>query len=339
MGFGLWEAVATPPSNNLDILHATCKLPRMVPAAGPLAAPAVSRMPGAHETAFLRPASWSEALDIKAEHPDYTPICGGTDLLVELNFARVRPRGLIDLSRIDELGALTRDDGHVALGAGVTYSRIERELATDVTALAMAARTVGSPQIRNRGTVGGNLATASPAGDAHPPLLALGADVEADSVDGTRIIPIDEFFVGPKRNALQPIELIRSVRLPSNVGPQQFSKIGSRNAMVIATVSFALAVHEAERRLGTGIGSAGPTPLRAVDAEVFVAEHLQDRWDDPAALDDAVVSRFGQLVGGAARPIDDVRGSADYRRHALGVLAERCLRWCWHDHFPAGVGP
>ncbi len=305
--------------------------------AGPFAASAHFRhYPGDHETVFIRPASWSEALDIRAEHPDFTPICGGTDLLVELNFARVRPRGLIDLSQLSEIATLVRDDGDVVLGAGVTYSRIERELAADVAALAMAARTVGSPQIRNRGTVGGNLATASPAGDAHPPLLALGADVVVDSITGTRVIPIDDFFVGPKRNALQPNELIRSIRLPADVGPQQFSKIGSRNAMVIATVSFALVVHEAERRLGTGIGSAGPTPIRAVDAEAFVGERLADRWDDPA-LDDTVVDQFGELVADAARPIDDVRGRADYRRLALGVLAARCLRWCWHDRFSAGA--
>jgi CO/xanthine dehydrogenase FAD-binding subunit len=295
------------------------------------------RSTGHHATVFVRPSSWSEALELKAEHPEYTAICGGTDLLVELNFARIRPAGLIDLARLEELQRLTWDADHVDLGAGVPYRRIERELAHDVAALAMAARTIGSPQIRNRGTVGGNLATASPAGDAHPPLLALGAEVEVDSVDGTRVIPISEFFVGPKRNALRPDELIRSVRLPRRVGPQQFSKVGSRNAMVIATVSFAVVVHRAARRLATGIGSAGPTPLRATEADEFASACLADRWDDADAVDDATAARFGQLVAGAARPIDDVRGTALYRRHALAVLAERCLRWCWREHIEAGT--
>jgi CO/xanthine dehydrogenase FAD-binding subunit len=308
-----------------------------VSVAGVFSVPVTSRQnPGAGPTAFLRPASWSEALAMKAEHPEFTAICGGTDLLVELNFARVRPAGLIDLSRLEELGALNRDDGRVAVGAGVTYSRLERDLGGDVRSLAIASRTVGSPQIRNRGTLGGNLGTASPAGDAHPPLLALGAEVEVASVDATRVIPIDELFVGPKRNALRPDELIRRVHLPSGTGPQQFAKVGTRNAMVIATVSFALVVHEAERRLGTGIGSAGPTPLRAVAAEEYAGELLAGRWDDPTAVDDASATRFGELVAGAARPIDDVRGTGAYRRHALAVLAERCLRWCWDERFTTG---
>ena len=136
----------------------------------------------------------------------------------------------------------------------------------------MASRTIGSPQIRNRGTVGGNLGTASPAGDAHPPLLAARAIVELESVTGPRLVPIDDFFVGPKRSVLGPDELIRAVRIPVADGPQQFSKIGPRNAMVIATTSFALCVDRGDRRIGTGIGSAGPTPLRAERAEALVAE-------------------------------------------------------------------
>jgi CO/xanthine dehydrogenase FAD-binding subunit len=282
---------------------------------------------------FARPATWIEALEQKAAHPDRTPLLGGTDLLVELNFRRRRPSGLIDLSAIDEITSWHRDGDWIELGAGVTYRRIERELAGDVDSLAIAARTVGSPQIRNRGTVAGNLGTASPAGDAHPPLLALGATVVAESLAGRRLIPIDEFFVGPKRNSLRADELIRSVRFPAAAGAQQFSKVGTRNAMVIATTSFALVVHEVERRFGTGIGSAGPTPLRATDAERFAAEQLADRWDDPEAVDRDTTARFGELVAAAARPIDDVRGTASYRLHSLSVIAARCLSWCWAERF------
>src|SRR5215211_6044890 len=193
----------------------------------------------------------------------------------------------------------------------------------------MASRTVGSPQIRNRGTVGGNLGTASPAGDAHPPLLAGRAVVEVESVDGARLVPIDEFFVGPKRNALAANELVRAVRIPAASGPQQFSKIGPRNAMVIATTSFALCVDRQERRFGTGIGSAGPTPLRAREAEDFITEAVGDRWAEPGPLEPGIAQRFGYLVAAAASPIDDVRGTARYRRHALSVLAPRCLGWVW----------
>jgi CO/xanthine dehydrogenase FAD-binding subunit len=198
----------------------------------------------------------------------------------------------------------------------------------------MASRTVGSPQIRNRGTVGGNLGSASPAGDAHPPLLADDAVVEVASVRGGRDIPIGEFFLGVKRNALAPDELITAVRVPAATGPQQFSKVGTRNAMVIAVCSFAVALHPRRRAVGTGIGSAAPTPRRAVDAEEFAAGALD--WAGRSPAPENVLARFGELVAAAASPIDDVRGSAAYRRHALAVLARRTLAWAWHEHRTAG---
>ena len=285
-------------------------------------------------TPTFRPTTWAEALDLRAEHPEVLAINGGTDVMVEINFARRRPAGLLDLSHIDEIKQwelLETEGGRpvVRLGAGVTYTRIVDELHDLSPCLAMASRTIGSPQIRNRGTVGGNLGTASPAGDAHPPLLATRAVVELESVAGPRLVPIDEFFVGPKRSVLRPDELIRAVRIPVADGPQQFSKIGPRNAMVIATTSFALCVDRSERRIGTGIGSAGPTPLRASEAEALIAEAVDGRWDDPGPLDPDVAHRFGELVAAAASPIDDVRGTARYRRHALSVLARRCLGWVW----------
>ena len=285
----------------------------------------------------MRPTSWAEALNLKAANPDALVINGGTDVMVEINFARCRPAALLDLSHVPELGRwelLEGDDRHrplVRLGAGVTYTRIIDELADLTPCLAMASRTVGSPQIRNRGTVGGNLGTASPAGDAHPPLLATRALVELESVTGPRLVPIDDFFVGPKRSVLGPDELIRAVRIPVADGPQQFSKIGPRNAMVIATTSFALCVDRRGRRIGTGIGSAGPTPLRAEHAEGLIAEAVDGRWDEPGPLDTDVARRFGDLVAAAASPIDDVRGTARYRRHALAVLARRCLGWVWES--------
>ncbi len=286
-------------------------------------------------TPTLRPTTWSEALELRAAHPEVLPINGGTDVMVEINFARRRPAGLLDLSRIEEIRQwelVETSGGHrplVRLGAGVTYTRIVDELRDLTPCLAMASRTIGSPQIRNRGTVGGNLGTASPAGDAHPPLLAARAVVELESSTGRRLVPIDDFFVGPKRSVLAPDELIRAVRIPVADGPQQFSKIGPRNAMVIATTSFALCVDRGDRRIGTGIGSAGPTPLRADQAEALVAEAVDGRWDDPGPLDPDVAHRFGELVAGAASPIDDVRGTARYRRHTLAVLARRCLGWVW----------
>ncbi|KDN81838.1 carbon-monoxide dehydrogenase [Kitasatospora cheerisanensis KCTC 2395] len=147
---------------------------------------------------------------------------------------------------------------------------------------------------------------------------------------GVRLIPIDEFFVGVKRNCLAPDELIRAVRIPVADGPQQFSKVGTRNAMVIAVCAFALALHPRERTVGTGIGSAAPTPRRAERAEEFLREVLV--WESPAPPAEGVVRRFGELVAAAADPIDDVRGTAAYRRHALAVLARRSLTWCWSEY-------
>jgi CO/xanthine dehydrogenase FAD-binding subunit len=282
---------------------------------------------------FLRPLSLADALVAKAEHPTSMPIAGGTDVMVELNFDRRRPSALLDLTRVSELTDWSDDGDMITVGAGVTYARIIDELGHKLPGLAMAARTVGSPQIRNRGTVGGNLGSASPAGDAHPPLLAAGAEVDIASVRGLRRVPVDAFFTGPKRSVLAPDELISAVRVPKADGPQQFAKVGTRNAMVIAVCSFAVALHPRRRTVGTGIGSAAPTPLRALDAERFAEAELADRWDAPEeSLPSEALARFGELVAAAAAPIDDVRGSAAYRRHALAVLARRTLSWAWSQY-------
>jgi CO/xanthine dehydrogenase FAD-binding subunit len=280
---------------------------------------------------FFAPHSWPDALAVKAEHPDAAPIAGGTDLMVEINFDWTRPAALLDLTRVPELAGWQRHDGVVRIGAGVSYARIITELGGLVPGLAKASRTVGSPQIRNRGTVGGNLGSASPAGDAHPPLLAAGAVVEVASVRGTRRIPVAEFFTGVKRTALAPDELVAAVEVPVATGPQEFAKVGTRNAMVIAVCSVGLSLDPVARTVGAAVGSAAPTPRRAGEAERFAAGELADRglWDSGGELDPAVLARFGELVAGAAAPIDDVRGSAAYRRHALAVLGRRTLGWAW----------
>src|SRR3954470_17826434 len=201
---------------------------------------------------FLQPTTWQDALALRAERPDALPLAGGTDVMVEINFDRRRPGALLDLGRVAELREWSLVDGRIRLGAGVPYARIIDELGAQLPGLAMASRTVGSPQIRIRGTVGGNLGAASPAGDSHPPLLAAGAVVEvASAARGTRQIPAVEFYTGVKRNALEPDELIAAILVPAASGPQQFSKIGTRNAMVIAVTAFAVALHPDRRAVGT----------------------------------------------------------------------------------------
>jgi CO/xanthine dehydrogenase FAD-binding subunit len=291
---------------------------------------------------MVRPATLAEALQAKADRPELLPVAGGTDVMVGVNFDRLRPPGLLDLRLLPGLTDWTVIDGGsgtgatrtVRLGAGVPYSRIIDELGDLLPGLAMASRTVGSPQIRNAGTVGGNLGTASPAGDAHPALLATRAAVEIASVRGSRTVPVTEFFTGVKRHVLEPDELIAAVLIPVAPGPQQFAKIGTRNAMVIAVCSFGLELDIAGRRVGAAIGSAAPTPRIAPEAEQFLGAELASAglWESRGELGDGIRGRFGELVAAAAHPVDDVRGSAAYRRHALAVLAARTLGWAWADY-------
>jgi CO/xanthine dehydrogenase FAD-binding subunit len=258
----------------------------------------------------LTPRSLDEALRFKAEQPEAVPIQGGTDLMVELNFDRARPPALLNLNEVPELRGWSRENGTLRLASGLTYTEaMEAPLADEAHALAEASRTVGGPQIRNRGTIGGNLGTSSPAGDALPPLLVYGAELELASTRGSRTVPLLEFLVGPKRNTLEPDELIVAVRM-SAAGPRQtFMKVGPRNAMVIAVVSLALVVDEERGEVRASFGSAGPVPG-------LVTAPLEERDGLP------------ELVAAAASPIDDVRGTATYRRHALRVLTARALERC-----------
>jgi CO/xanthine dehydrogenase FAD-binding subunit len=258
----------------------------------------------------LTPRSLDEALRLKTERPEALPIQGGTDVMVDLNFDRVRPAALLNLNEVPELRGWSRDNGTLRLGAGLRYAEaMQSPLADELRALADASRTVGGPQIRNRGTIGGNLGTASPAGDALPPLLVAGAELVLQCTSGERTVPLTEFLVGPKRNALAEDELIVAVLVPA-VGPRQtFMKVGPRNAMVIAVVSLALCVDEERGEVRASFGSAGPVPG-------LVTAPLHERAELP------------ERVAAAALPIDDVRGTAAYRRHALRVLTERALERC-----------
>ncbi len=282
----------------------------------------------------LLPRTLDEALALKAEHSEAVPIAGGTDLMVELNFDRRRPAVMVDVSRLPELRRWRREDGACFVGAGLTYGRIIRDL-PEFVALVQASRTVGSPQIRNRGTVGGNLGTASPAGDALPVLAAYEAEVVLTRAGGQmRALPWNRFMIGPKKTAIEPGELILGARWRIVRGPGSFSKIGPRNAMVIAVASLCFQMDEDGRAIRVALGSVGPTILRAPDAEAFAARALvaSGVWDDPAAaVPPSVFAEFAERVAAAARPIDDVRGTAAYRRHACGVLARRALAWALDD--------
>ncbi len=278
----------------------------------------------------LLPHSVEEALTMKEERPEAVPLAGGTDLMVDVNFGRLRPPAIIDLSRVAELASWRQENGHVFLGAGLTYASIVKEMSA-FKPLVQASRSVGSPQIRHRGTVGGNLGTASPAGDALPVLAAYDADVVVRSrARGERSMPWHAFLTGPKKTALASDELIIGSRWLGLRGAGSFSKIGTRNAMVIAVASLCLVIDEDGHRVNVALGSVGPTILRATEAEQQMATALQSSsaWQDPSVtLSDQVIDEFGELVAAAAKPLDDVRGTAAYRRHGCRVLARRAITW------------
>ena len=273
-----------------------------------------------------------EALQFLAARPDALVLGGGTDLMVELNGGHRRADAVACINRVRELRSWLHDPvaATVHLGAAVTYSEIMTEpLASLLPALAQAARTVGSPQIRNAATIGGNVATASPAGDGLPVLAALDAVVHVASARATRDVTFAEFATGPKRNVLQPGELITGITVPVLQGYQGYSKVGVRNAMVIATASACLAVHVPDRSIRLALGSVGPVIIRASAAEQLAAGAVD--WI-AGAIPDQSVAEFAASAADAARPIDDHRSTAAYRCRAIEVLAGRMLRRAFpHD--------
>src|SRR5919201_4114328 len=267
-----------------------------------------------------------EALAAVAAHHPAEPIAGGTDLMVEINFGRKRLLNVVALDRVDELKALRIGEQRVSVGAGVTYTRLLTEGASASTALWEASRTVGSPQIRNAGTIGGNIATSSPAGDTLPVLAALDATIVLRSETNERRVPFARFMTGPKRNDRHHDELVIAAEWDDAGPAQTFIKVGTRNAMVIAVASLAFVIDRARRRVGIALGSCGPTILRAAEAERFASGVIDERgWERPLVPSDAARTELGRLVASAARPIDDVRGTAAYRRHVVSVMATRAF--------------
>jgi len=255
---------------------------------------------------------------------DATVLAGGTDLLVEINFGRIRPTHVVAIDRVDELKDHSRN-GQVRMGALVTYTRMLEADAGSV-ALQEAARTVGSPQIRNAGTLGGNLATCSPAGDTLPVLAALDATVVLRSGSGERRVRFADYMTGPKKSVRRADELVVAAEWDDAGPAQTFMKVGTRNAMVIAVAGLALVVDRERRRVGVGVGSCGPTIIRPAEAERFAEGLFEEAgWDRPKQPSEAATQEFGRLVAGAAKPIDDVRGTAAYRRHVLAVMGGRAL--------------
>ena len=277
------------------------------------------------------PTSLSDALDFRRANQDALIIAGGTDLMVEVNFNRRQVDDVLSVSRVPELQELTIDGGRsVRIGSSTSWARLETgEVARLLPALAEAARTVGSPQIRQAGTIGGNLGTCSPAGDGLPVLAALDATIEVASVDGVRRIPFVDFMKGPKRNDLRKDELIVAIEIPLDHSWQGYSKVGVRNAMVISVASACLAVSRDRTRATIALGAVGPTIIRCTATEQW----LSARGSNVTQMlgDAATRSELGARAASEARPISDHRSTADYRRHAIGVIVSRLAERASHE--------
>lgn len=271
---------------------------------------------------FAQPTTLTAAFDALDEMPGAHLLAGGTDLMVEINFGHRRPADIVALRRVAELQGYDVTDDEVVLRAGATWTAVETGLADVLPALAAAARTIGSPQMRNAGTIGGNVGTASPAGDALPVLAAMDATVTLTSRDGDRTVPFAEFVTGVKRTVIRPGEIIREIRVPRLDGPQQFLKVGTRNAMVISIVCASVVVDRATRTVRCGLGAVSPRPLRASEAERFISAEID--WATMRATP-AATARFGELAEAAATPITDHRGTTEYRKRAVRVIARRAL--------------
>lgn len=274
----------------------------------------------------LIPRNVDELVEVFQANPQAKLLAGGTDYMVEVNLHGRKPDTMISLRKVKELTewSVRTSQSRITIGAGVPYADMEvGEIASLVPALAQAARTVGSPQIRAAGTLGGNLGTCSPAGDSLPVLAALNATIHVIGPDGNRDIDFVDFMVGVKKNSLQPSEFVHSVSMPIVDGWQGYAKVGTRNAMVISTASACLVRDSDEGFVSIALGSVGPTIIRAHNAEAWLMKSTPLRAG--AQLEPSVAQEFGRRVALESRPIDDHRSTADYRRHAIGVLAQRLL--------------
>jgi CO/xanthine dehydrogenase FAD-binding subunit len=272
------------------------------------------------------PRNVDELVEVFQAHPQAKLLAGGTDFMVEVNLHGRKPDNIISLRQVKELSewSVRTSQARITIGAGVPYAEMEvGEIARLVPALAQAARTVGSPQIRAAGTLGGNLGTCSPAGDSLPVLAALNATIHVIGPEGNRDIDFVDFMVGVKKNCLQPSEFVHSVSMPIVDGWQGYAKVGTRNAMVISTASACLVRDSDEGFVSIALGSVGPTIIRAHSAEAWLIKTTSLRAG--AQLEASVAQEFGRRVSLESRPIDDHRSTADYRRHAIGVLAQRLL--------------
>ncbi len=283
-----------------------------------------------NEPRYFRPASLGAALDILEQWGARArPLAGGTDLLIALRRGLMSAEAVVDITRIDDLRQLCILDGNIVIGALVTHGEVRHseQLAGWAPVLVSACREVGSPQIRNLGTIGGNLGNASPAGDTIPALYSLCAEVGLESHAGRRWVPVDQFFVGPGKTVRRPEELIVGVRFPAPEPGERgfFQKIGQRRAMRVSKVSAAGTVlldGLEVKRCRLALGAVAPTVIRLTQAEMLLTGSL---------LSTSAIEAVAALAGELCAPIDDIRSTSEYRRTLATVLVRRGLTTILED--------
>ncbi|AET66147.1 aerobic-type carbon monoxide dehydrogenase, middle subunit CoxM/CutM-like protein [Desulfosporosinus orientis DSM 765] len=273
---------------------------------------------------YYRPKCLDEAFKLMAENPGYSLLAGGTDLMVKLKESLIKPTAVIDLDELEELKGINLEAGEIVLGASTTHTRLNQsELINQYApALAKAAGIVGSPQIRNKGTVGGNMVNASPAADTVPALIALGAEVTLSSKEAVKTIPLDELFLGPGRTVLKPGELITTISFQvSNHQGCSFQKLGKRKALAISVINASASLEiDPETRVikkaRIALGSVAATAIRGMAGEkILIGNHYSPE----------LIKEAAEAVAEAIKPIDDVRSTAVYRTRAARVLVRRAL--------------
>jgi carbon-monoxide dehydrogenase medium subunit len=271
---------------------------------------------------YHAPRTLAEAVKLMETLDNAKPVIGGTDLVPLLREAACRPSHLVDLNNVAELNYLREEDGFICIGATATHGQVSAsELMRRALAVVEAVSRIGSPQIRNRGTLAGNLCNASPAADSAPPLLVYDAEVKIVSSDDTAIVPLPELFAGPKINCLEPNELVTEIRfpVPPESSSSSFKRIARRKAFTLSVVSAAAYVEMdgavcSEARVA--FGSVAETPIRAPEVEEILAGK---------EMDSQTISVAAEAAKRSVAPITDVRGTAEYRRDMCGVLLKRAL--------------
>lgn len=268
---------------------------------------------------YARPVSLEETFALLGATPDARVLCGGTDLIVALRKRRIRPSLVIDIKNVPELSGIAETDGTLRIGATTILTRVTADDRVRVwfPALVEAMNVVGSIQIRNRATLGGNLVNASPAADTAPPLLVYGASLELAGAGGTRRLPLAEFFTGPGRTVIAPGEIVTAVLIPAPAvaAGSAFGRMTRRRGVDLATVNLACLV-SASGETRFAFGAVGPRPFLVTDE----SGKLADPATPPAEQTRAIAALTAQ-----ATPISNVRASLEYRQAVLEVLSRRAL--------------